>query len=313
MSRIPVWIDTDTGVDDAIALITACYLERQGLLEIKGVSAVCGNVEQEKTFRNARNVLYLCGREDIPVYPGAASPLFEPLETAAYIHGENGLGGAVISESPSPFETEKAWDALYRCAKKCGGNLELILLGPETNAAIAFQKYPDLRQYLKRILIMGGADVGGNRTPAAEFNIYVDPHAAQIIFKSGVPVVMCGLDVTMKAGFTQEEIEKIESCKSRGCCLFRESTGTARKIYEKNGAGHYFVHDACPVLFAVYPEMFKGEQAGVFVETRGRITRGKTVSDRDTDVKFGVKNTFVVLDLDRDRFSEIILEALKAM
>ena len=313
MSRIPVWIDTDTGVDDAIALLTAVYLEGQQKIEILGVSSVCGNVEQDKTFVNARNVLYLAGREDIPVYPGAASPLVEPLETAAYIHGENGLGGAAIPESPAKKETEKAWDAIYRCARECGGEMELILLGPETNAAIAFQKYPDLKKYLKRILIMGGADVGGNRTPAAEFNIYVDPHAAQIIFKSGVPVVMCGLDVTMKAGFTPEEIRDIESSDSKGCRLFRDSTGTARKIYEKNGAGHYFVHDACPILYAVYPGMFQGEEAGVFVETRGRITRGKTVSDRDTDVKFGVKNTFVVLDLDREKFAGIVMEALKTV
>ncbi len=311
MSRIPVWIDTDTGVDDAIALLTAVYLDRLGQMEIKGVSSVCGNVEQEKTFVNARNVLYLAGREDIRVYPGADRPLTVPLETAAYIHGENGLGGAKIPISPASFETEKAWDAMYRAARECEGNMELILLGPETNAATAFIKYPDFKQYLKRILIMGGADVGGNRTPSAEFNIYVDPHAAQVIFKSGVPVVMCGLDVTMKAGLTLEEIEKIESSESRGCRLFRESTGTARKIYEKNGAGHYFVHDACPVLFAVCPEMFMGEQAGVFVETRGRITRGKTVSDRDTDVKFGVKNTFVVLDLHREQFAFRIIEALE--
>ena len=312
MSRIPVWIDTDTGVDDAAALLTAVWLDREEKLEIKGVSAVCGNVEQEKTFENARNVLYLAGRENIPVYPGALKPVMVELETAAYVHGEDGLGGAVIPKSPAERETLPAWDALYRCAKECAGELELILLGPETNAAIALRKYPDLAGCLKRILIMGGAEAGGNKTPAAEYNIWADPHGAQTVFKSGVPIVMCGLDVTMKAQLTAEELQEIESFDSKGCRLFCDSTKAAKELYSRFALEGFFIHDACPVLYAAYPDMFHGEPAGVFVETRGTITRGKTVCDRDTDIKFGIKNTIVVLDLDRDQFAQAILTILKA-
>ena len=313
MSKKPVWIDTDAGVDDAVALLTAVYLEREGLLEIRGVSAVCGNAKLERTFENARNVLCLAGREEIPVFSGAGKPLLVELSTAAYVHGEDGLGGAVIPPSPAGRESMPAWDALYRSARECAGELELILLGPETNAAIALRKYPDLPKYLKRILIMGGAEVGGNKTPAAEYNIWADPHGAQTVFKSGIPVIMCGLDVTMQAKLLPEELQEIESYDSRGCRLFKESTGSAIELYRQSGLEGFFAHDACPVLYAAYPEMFQGEPSGVFVETRGSITRGKTVCDRITDIKFGVRNAIVVHGVDRDWFSRVILAALKAV
>ena len=313
MSRIPVWIDTDTGVDDAVALLTAVDLEKKGLLEIRGISAVCGNAELDKTFENARNVMYLAGREDVPVFPGAEKPLLVELSTAPYFHGEDGLGGAKIPPSPAVRESTPAWDALYSCATECAGELELILLGPETNAAIALRKHPDLPKYLKRILIMGGAEVGGNKTPAAEYNIWADPHGAQVVFKSGIPIVMCGLDVTMQAQLLPEEMQEIESYESRGCRLFRESTGFAKELYRHFGLEGFFVHDACPILYAAYPEKFEGEPSGVFVETRGSITRGKTVCDRITDRKFGVKNAVVVRGIDRAWFSGIIASALKAV
>ena len=305
-----LWIDTDTGVDDSIALLTALDLAKKNMLQIAGISAVCGNAGEEKTFLNARNVLYFAGREDIPVYHGARKPLMKAHESAYYVHGENGLGGVVLPPSPVPETQIPAWDALYECARKNQGKLELVLLGPETNAAIAFQKYPDLSGYLKRILIMGGAEIGGNRTAAAEFNIYSDPHAAQIVFKSGVQVVMCGLDVTMKAMLTQEDIRRIESLESRGTRFFMEATRLSRTFYREHGYDGYFPHDVCPVLYSVYPEKFTAEPAGVFVETRGNITLGKTVSDRDTDIKFGVKNAVVVLNVDRPWFADVLTQLL---
>lgn len=309
MSRIPVWIDTDTGVDDAFALMTALSLKDD--MEVKGVSAVAGNVPLAHTFINARNVISLCGHEEIPVYPGSEKPLMIPLQTAEYVHGINGLGGAVIPESKAEFQTEKAWDALYRCAKECKGELELILLGPETNAAIALFEHPDLKQYLKRILVMGGAAVGGNSTPVAEFNIYVDPQAAETVFKSGVPIVMCGLDVTMKAGLNTEEMAELDSGETPGCRLFRNSTQAARQLYSERVGDVYIIHDACPVIYAVKPEIFKGETAGVYVETRGKLTFGQTVTDLYTDVPFKKRNATVVTDMDRLAFAEILMNAIR--
>ena len=306
-----VWLDLDTGVDDTSALSCAVSLEKRGLLSICGVSAVCGNTTQRNAFRNTRNVLGLLGREDIRVFPGAEKPLLCELRTAAYVHGENGLGGVILKESAAPAETTKAWDALYQTALRFEGELELILTGPHTNAAIAFAKYPELKKLIRRILIMGGAEVGGNIRPAAEFNIWEDPDAAQVIFKSGVPVVMCGLDVTEKGIITPEEIQEIDKGETVGCCLFRETTRHSRPWYARMGINGLHVHDVCPVVYTVFPELFRGEPAGVFVETRGFITKGKTVCDRDTDVKFGVKNTMVVLDMDRDRFAKLFMELLR--
>lgn len=307
-----VWIDTDTGVDDAAALITAAGLQKQGLIQIMGVSTVFGNAEHEKTHENARNVLAVLKTEMIPVYPGAEGPLLYGWQCAGYVHGINGVNEAELPVSGAKRETEKAWDALYRCAKECAGQLELILLGPETNAAIAFQKYPDLKDMLKRILIMGGADVGGNVTPAAEFNIWADADSAQCVFKSGVPVVMCGLDVTEKMYLTREELDRIKAGNGDGCLLFKQiiecEGGPFMKFYD----GEPLLHDTVPILFCAFPELFSGQEAGVFVETRGKITRGKTVSDRETDVKFGKKNTFVVLDGDREAFALKLAEMVSA-
>ncbi len=301
-----IWIDTDTGVDDAAALITAAALEKKGCFTIAGISTVFGNAAAAQCAVNARNVLSQLGREDIPVYHGAERPMLVPARPAAYVHGENGLNGAVLPQSKAPVQEKPAWDAIYEAAKKAKGSLTLILLGPQTNAALAFRKYPDLPGMLKRIVIMGGADIGGNRTPAAEFNIWADPDSAQAVFKSGVPVVMCGLDVTEKLRFTKEDLEKAMSGESKGSRLLRTIMETGDDTFLRFYEGTPVLHDVTPILLAAMPELFAGEEAGVFVETRSGICNGKTVSDRDTDVKFGVKNTFVVLDADRETFVETV-------
>ena len=228
------------------------------------------------------------------------------------MHGETGLASAVLPESKAPSETEKAWDALYRTAKEYQGELNLILTGPETNAAIAFFKYPDLKQYLKRILIMGGAAVGGNSTPAAEFNIWADPEAAQAVFQSGVEIVMCGLDVTSRAGLSKEEVEELDHYPNAACRLFRSCTELARKLYSEHHNDTLLIHDACPVIYAAHPEYFTGTKAGVVIETRGTYTRGKTVTDLYTDSSYPLQQTIVVTDANRKAVADTIRTALEA-
>ena len=202
MKKFPVWLDCDVGVDDAIAIMTAHALAEIDLLAI---STVSGNAPLSATFPNAHRMNGLM-KTHYPIYKGADRPLLVEPQYAAAFHGENGLGDvelplpedAVMNDTP-------AWDALYDCAKQHPGELRLIAVGPLTNVAIALTKYPDLKTLLHTILIMGGAASGGNVTPAAEFNIYADPDAAQIVFKSGVPIVMCGLDVTLQAVLTPED------------------------------------------------------------------------------------------------------------
>ncbi len=306
---IPVWLDMDTGEDDAIAIMTAFKLPE---LQVVGMSAVGGNVELKHTFRNTRNVLSLIGHEEVKVYPGAEHPLRQKLSTAEYVHGETGLADAVLEDSKAPVETEKAWDALYRTAKEYQGELNLILTGPETNAAIAFFKYPDLKKYLKRILIMGGAVVGGNTTPAAEFNIWADPEAAEAVFRTGVEIVMCGLDVTEASGLTLEEVAEIDAYPNAECRLFHDCTALARKVYSEKNGGMQIVHDACPVIYAAHPEYFTGTKAGVVIETRGTYTRGKTVTDLYTDSSYPLQQTIVVTGSDRKKVADTIRLALES-
>lgn len=306
MNKIPIWFDTDLGVDDAVALLSIGKLPQ---LELLGISAVAGNAELHHTFENARNVCRLADL-NVPVYPGAEHPLFVPLRTAPLVHGENGVGEVELSPSEAPRETTLAWDALYKAAKAARGELQVIAVGPLTNLATALGKYPDLKTLLKRILLMGGAAQGGNVTPAAEFNIYGDPHAAQMVFKSGVPVVMCGLDVTLKAYLTPEEVDEIGSHDTPVCRFVHQSNQLALAFNERISAPGLCCHDTCPVLFLACPELFSGEEAGVYVETRGEVTLGKTVTDLWSDKQFADRHVFVVLDVDREKFIAKVRELL---
>lgn len=308
MSRIPVWIDCDTGVDDAAALLTAHRLDA---LEIVGISTVAGNVPLDRTTCNTLKVCELMGA-DYPVFPGAERPWRRPYEDASKFHGADGLGGAALPEPKRAAQEEAAWDALFRAAEAYAGRLEVVTIGPLTNLATALIKYPQLAKRIRRILMMGGAAVGGNRTPCAEFNIYADPDAAQAVFRSGVPIVMCGLDVTHQAYLTAEEIEALTRQETAVTRFFLASTRRALELNLAAGQPGLCLHDVCPLLYLARPELFEGRQAGVYVETRGELTRGKTVTDLYSDHQFETKNAFVVLKIDRPRFLEIVSAALRS-
>ncbi|MBQ6358351.1 MAG: nucleoside hydrolase, partial [Clostridia bacterium] len=205
-TRIPIWLDTDPGVDDAMAMALLFALPEY---DVKGVSAVAGNVELSKTFQNARDLAAFFGRKDVPVFPGADRPLFREPRTAYFVHGENGLGDVTLPRSDAPVEKLPAWDALYEAAKAAEGELVLIAVGPLTNVALALSKHGSLGKLLKKIVIMGGSASYGNATPAAEANIFCDPEAASTVFQCGVPIVMCGLDMTLKTVMTPAELDEM--------------------------------------------------------------------------------------------------------
>ncbi len=281
---IPIWIDTDTGVDDAVALLCALKLDK---LAIRGISAVAGNVEHAKTFKNCRNVLAYAGREDIKVYPGAIKPMCVELDDASEVHGKDGLGGVVIPESPAKKETMHAWDAIYEAAKKEGGKLQIVAVGPLTNIANAIISHPDLKDMVEQILIMGGAAVGGNATMAAEFNIYADPHSAETVMQSGIPVVMFGLDVTVDAYLDAKDIQDIGNFNTKISQFFVDVVQSNLNFYIKNYNREILcIHDACPLIYLQYPEIFTGQKAGVYVETQSRLIFGNTVSEIWIDTKF---------------------------
>lgn len=307
MKKIPLWIDCDPGVDDAAAILAALQLEE---LDIKGVSAVSGNVLIDKTYPNARALVALGGRADIPVYRGADRPLRREPITAAYVHGENGLGGMDIPASTAPEQEKKAWDALYDAALEAKGELVLVAVGPLTNIGMALAKYGDLPKLIKKAVIMGGGATMGNTTPAAEFNIYVDPEAADMLFSSGIPVVMCGLDVTLKAMVMPDEIAKLADYGPQGKLLNGALQGSLAFVRTFGFEG-VPLHDVCAVLYCVEPELFTTEPAGVRVETKGIYTAGKTVTDLYSDYQMDVKNALVALDVNRDAFAGRFMELME--
>lgn len=308
MNRFPVIIDCDPGVDDAVAILLAKQLPE---LDVRAITAVAGNVEAEKTYANAHKILHVANW-DVPVFMGAAKPLIGAQITATGIHGVDGLGGvdvpgAVIPPAPQ----EAAWDAIYREAVAAKGELALIAVGPLTNLAIAFGKYRALPELIKRIVIMGGAATLGNTTPAAEFNIYADPEAAEMVFQSGVPVHMVGLDVTLKSYLTAAEVDEIGAFGSEQAKFFHSILQNVLAFSTKLGLPGVSMHDPAAVLYAVEESLFTAEEAGVRVECKGRITRGKTVTDLYSDAQFPEKNAVVVTGVDRTAFVARVKELLK--
>src|SRR6185369_10225760 len=203
-----VIIDTDPGVDDAFALLLAM---RSPELKIEGITPVAGNVPLKLTLPNALRMVEIAGRTDIPVAAGAKVPLVRRLVTAAYAHGENGLGGAVFPEPKIKPIAEPAAEFIRQTVRKYPGEVNLITVGPLTNVATALQMDPELAGMIPRLVMMGGSLSGGNITPAAEFNIYVDHEAARVVFQSGIPITMVGLDVTRKTSLTDDQVRQLEA------------------------------------------------------------------------------------------------------
>ena len=306
MKKFPMLLDCDTGVDDAVAILLTKYLNT---LELKAVTTVAGNVEVEHTTRNTIQVLELAGMEQIPVYRGAEKPLLCEAVTAHHVHGQNGLNDMVLPKPKREPEKMPAWDAIYEYAKEYQGELVVVAIGPLTNLALAIAKYKELPKLLKRIVIMGGAAVGGNVTPSAEFNVYADPEAADMVFTCGAPVYMCGLDVTMRAYLSAEELDEIAALGSKQAVFTRDVMQGILKFYRTYKLAGVAFHDPVTVLYADDDSYFQTDFAGVRVETKGRLTRGKTVTDLYSDKQME-HNAYVVTNVDRDIFKKRVFEIM---
>lgn len=306
MKTYPIWIDCDPGVDDAAALLLAHAQEET---EIVGISTVSGNAYVDQTTENALKLCDLMGAS-YPVYRGAEKPLFREYHDGAEFHGKNGLGGAELPEPSREAERLPAWDGLYEAAKRYEGSLELVTLGPLTNIAIALGKHPDLKDKLHRIVMMGGSATRGNRTPGAEYNIYADPEAAQAVFRSGIQIVMCGLEVTEQAQLLPEEIDAVGEKNTPVTRFFHAAVQDILRKNMASGCAGWCVHDACPIAYLAHPELFTAKEAGVFVETQAELTLGKTVTDLYSDKKFGIKNALVVLEVNRPAFAHLLTTAI---
>lgn len=300
-----VILDCDPGHDDALAIMLACASPE---LELLGVTTVAGNQTVEKTTLNALKVLTLIG-EPIPVARGSGRPLVRELVTAPEVHGESGLDGAELPPpSSSPLDVH-AVDFIVRAARE---PLTIIATGPLTNIALALSLAPEIAGRVE-IVLMGGGIGGGNVTPAAEFNFYVDPEAAAIVLSSGAPVTMVGLNVTNRALLAPEEIEGIASLdgpvSAVAADLLRFYAAANERLLGIRGAP---LHDPLAVAAAIDPGVIRTEELYVGVETRGELTRGAAVVDLHR-VTGEAPNARVAVDLDLQRFKGMILRALEVL
>ncbi len=273
--RRRVIIDTDPGVDDALALLLAM---RSPELQIEAITPVAGNVPLDLTLPNALRMVEIAGRTDIPVAAGAKVPLTRRLVTATYAHGENGLGGAVFPEPKTKPVDEPAASLIRRIVRQYPHEVTLIPIGPLTNIATALALDPQLASMVQGIVMMGGSLSGGNITPAAEFNIYVDPEAARIVFQSGIPITMVGLDVTRKTSLTEEHVSTLRSANNP---VSQAAAKIAGNAIEHNRQQGFLVgpnmHDSLAVAAFLDPSVVTVEDFYVDVETTGELTAGQTL------------------------------------
>ncbi|WP_269930730.1 nucleoside hydrolase [Aminobacter sp. HY435] len=302
-------IDTDPGQDDAVAILLALGSAE---LEIIGITAVAGNVPLKLTEKNARKICELAGRPDIKVYAGAIRPLVRELVTAEEVHGKTGLNGPDLPEPKMKLQEQYAVDYLVETLmREEAGTITLCPLGPLTNIALAMIREPRIASRIKEIVLMGGGFFeGGNVTPSAEFNIYVDPHAADVVFRSGVPIVMMPLDVTHKALTTTKRTEAFRKLGTK----VGLATAQMLEFFERYDEGKYGtdggpLHDPCVIAYLLKPELFQGRHCNVTVETSSELTMGMTVIDW-WGVTKRPKNATVMRDIDHDGFFALLVERL---
>jgi len=306
-TRTQVIIDCDPGHDDALA-ITLALARRE--LEVLGITTVGGNAPLRETTRNAGRILALLGRSDVPVAAGASQPLVRPLETAPEVHGVSGLDGADLPEPAVPPRPEGALEFLRATLAAAPAPVTLIPTGPLTNIALLLRTYPDVAARIAHISLMGGGMRQGNWTPAAEFNIWVDPEAARIVFRSGLPITMSGLDVTHKALFGLPEIERLDAIGTRVGRVFADLMRFFIKFHlERYGTADTPIHDAVAVAAVAVPQLVGTRRYHVDVETVGDITRGRRVVD-DRGVPGQPPNVDVALDIDRAAFADLMIGAV---
>lgn len=305
---LPVIIDCDPGHDDAIALVLALASPE---LDVKAVTSSAGNQTPDKMLRNVLRMLTLLKRPDIPVAGGALKPLMRELIIADNVHGESGLDGPALPEPGFAAQSCTAVELMANILRDSVEPVTIVATGPQTNVALLLNSHPELHAKIERIVIMGGAMVLGNWQPAVEFNIYVDPEAAEIVFQSGLPVVMAGLDVTHKAQIHVEDIERFRRIGNPISTIVAELLDFFLEYHkdEKWGFVGAPLHDPCTIAWLLKPEMFTTVERWVGVETQGKYTQGMTVVDF-YNLTGKQPNATVMLDVDRQAFVDLLAERL---
>jgi pyrimidine-specific ribonucleoside hydrolase len=321
-----ILLDTDPGVDDAMAIFLAL---RSPELKVEAITAVCGNVPLSLTLPNALRLVEIAERTDIPVAAGAASPLVRRLVNATYAHGNNGLGGVQFPEPKLKPVSESAVQLICRIAQANPGEITIVALGPLTNVATALMADPSLASNIRGIVVMGGSLSGGNITPAAEFNFYVDPEAARVVFDSGAPLTMVGLNVTNRVQIRDEQIRGLEAAQnpvSQAAGKIMRAT-LDRWTKERQLTG-FAMHDPVTVAHLIDSSILTLKEYYVEIETSGEFTAGESVAysraprgspPRNTGLRAAEPpeaefkpNCNVAVEADADKFFRLLLSRLTA-
>lgn len=298
MSARKVILDVDTGHDDAVAIMMAA---RNPAIELVGITVTAGNQYLEKTLKNTLN---LCSALDIqcPVYAGMTRPLLCDLQPASYIHGESGFDGPVFGPCKKTKAPGHAVNFIIDTVMKAeAGEITLVAVGPLSNIAMAIRLEPAIATRVKELVIMGGAIKGGNVTPSAEFNIHTDPEAAAIVFSSGAPIVMMGLDITTKVLLTHERLQYLSTLPGEAVKIFSASMKHYSAACEKFIGECPAMHDPCCIAYAADPAMFSGKKLNVEIECGGTHSRGRTIADT-SGVTGRAPNALVMLGVDEPKF-----------
>ena len=308
--KIDLIIDTDPGADDVVALLFAMASPQE--LNIRALTTVAGNVRLDKTSRNARLAREWAGREDIPVYAGAPKPMLRTPIYAENIHGKEGISGVTVHEPKKGLAEGNAVDYLIKTLSTAKPHsITIAMLGPQTNLALALTQAPEITQGIKEVVVMGGAHFnGGNITPVAEFNLFADPIAAEVLLKSGVKLTYLPLDVTHKVLTSEARLKQIADINNNASKV----VGDILNEYVKGDMEHYGipggpVHDATVIAYLLKPELFSGREVNVVVDSREGPTFGQTIVDWYDGLK-QPKNAFWVENGDAQGFFDLLTERL---
>jgi purine nucleosidase len=312
MNPKQIIIDTDPGVDDALTILLALASPE---IRLEALTTICGNIGIEKTTRNALAVLEFANASHIPVARGCSLPLVtEPGKSGEAVHGTSGIGKAVLPEPKSKVVSQHAIDYLIERILAEPQQITLFAIGPMTNLALAIRKEPRIVPALKELVIMGGAiRSGGNVTPLAEFNVHADPHAAHIVFHSGIPITLIPLDATYKCLLTSADVERLNRLDSPVARFVRDATATYMDFYKKyEGFDGCALHDPLTLATIIAPELFTFEEHHVDVDISGGVSMGKTFPDFMNVSKKPV-NMKVALDVRGRDFIELFLERMEML
>lgn len=304
-----VILDVDTGIDDAIGIILATTAPE---LDLLGITTVSGNIDLESATLNTLRVLKLLGKDEVQVYKGAETPLQRKIRYAVEIHGASGMAGQLEDVEVVHKQSKKAWEFYHEMASQYPGEVTLVMTGPQTNLAMALNQYPELKNLFKEVIVMGGAvKEKGNESPTAEFNIAIDPEAAEMVFQSGMNVTMIGLDVTKKSLLRREHFSALRKDSPVADFVMKVTNDYMERYFKANGIYGCSMHDPLAVTMTIAPQFVKTQHLFVGVETKSQYCDGQTVCDFENRWN-KAPNVHVGLEVDVDGFTAFLIDRINA-